>query len=116
MAIKTGTARTIDENGEVVKTERNAMALLPPSPYVCQECAVEHGPCDPHDQQSVYYQVLFRAKHGRYATWSDAMEHCTPETRAAWRRDLVDEIKKAGVEIPADLRDKGATDGETVPD
>src|SRR5437660_1387602 len=31
--------------------------LLPPSPGRCQECAVFHDERDPHNQQSLYYQM-----------------------------------------------------------
>lgn len=54
----------------------------------CSQCAVIHHPDSPHDQQSLAYQYSFYAEHDRWPTWSDAMAHCTPETRAVWTEAL----------------------------
>lgn len=45
-----------------------AFALLPPAPDVCQECAVEHDPADPHDKQSAaeiedHFKTLAKRLH-----------------------------------------------------
>ena len=69
--------------------------LLPPRPDVCQECAGDHDPRLHHDKQSLYYQVKFKIEHGRGATWTDAMSHCTNEKKAAW----TDGLKKFGIEV-----------------
>ena len=46
--------------------ERKAkFMILPPDPGVCQECAVDHDPVQPHNRDSLYYQYSFYAKHGR---------------------------------------------------
>lgn len=66
------------------------MRLLGPAPHKCQTCAVEHPPDDPHDAQSLYYQMAFYQKNGRWPTWKDALAHCSPEMRAAWREGLID--------------------------
>lgn len=62
--------------------------LLPPAPDVCQECAVKHAPEEPHDATSLYYQYSFKAEHGRYPTWKDALAHCSEELKAAWTKEL----------------------------
>jgi hypothetical protein len=103
---KVGTSTVVDiETGEVVSKKRNAMALLPPGDNVCQECAVDHSWSDPHNQQSLYYQMHFHSTHGRWPTWSDAMAHCTPEVQAHWRKQLIALMEKNGLDVPADLRE-----------
>lgn len=62
--------------------------LLPPSPDVCQECAVDHPPEQPHDAQSLHYQYSFYARAGRWPTWKDAVDHCAPDVREHWEREL----------------------------
>ena len=74
-----------------------SLMLLPPAPDVCQECAVKHDPKMPHDQQSLYYQYAFYARHGRWPTWADAMDHCTEEVKSVWTEAL----KELGVEVVA---------------
>ena len=54
----------------------------------CHECATEHPPDMPHDQQSLFYQYSFREQHGRWPKWADAMAHCTPEMQAFWVKEL----------------------------
>ena len=64
------------------------MILLPPAAGKCQECAVDHEHNEPHDQQSLYYQMRFKLTHGRWPTWEDAMGHCTDETKNIWAEEL----------------------------
>lgn len=54
----------------------------------CAECAVVHDPAQPHNQQSLFYQYAFFEDHGRWATWADAISHCTPEVQARWTAEL----------------------------
>ena len=61
-----------------------AFQLLPPAPDVCQECAVKHEAAMPHNQQSLYWQYSFYAKHQKWPTWADAMAHCSEEMKAKW--------------------------------
>jgi hypothetical protein len=63
--------------------------LFPPAPDKCQVCAAEHEPEQPHNQQSVFYQVQFHIKHKRFPCWSDAIAHCAPETQKLWKRELI---------------------------
>ena len=72
-----------------------AFALLPPAEGVCQECATEHEPELPHNQQSLFYQYKFYNDHGRWPTWEDAMAHCSEEMKEFWRTEL----RKRGVAI-----------------
>lgn len=65
-----------------------SFTLLPPRPDVCQECAVDHLPAEPHNAQSIYYQTKFHIEHGRQPTWADAMAHCDEDVQAAWRAEL----------------------------
>lgn len=81
-----------NEFEEVAASE---MILLPPRSDVCQECARDHDPRLPHDKQSLYYQVKFKMEHGRGATWTDAMAHCSDEIKTAW----TDGLKKFGFEV-----------------
>ena len=101
---KVGTVQTIDsETGKVISEKKNAMTLLGPPPDKCQVCATDHAWDQPHNQQSLYWQYHFYSEHGRWPTWTDAMQHCTPEVKAQWRQELVKLMKEKKIEIPADL-------------
>jgi len=64
--------------------------LLPCKKDVCQECAVDHKPNEPHNPQSMYYQYKFFGEHGRWPTWKDAIAHCEPkEVREMLREELI---------------------------
>ena len=63
-------------------------ALMPAPAGTCQECAVDHDPEQPHNQQSLFYQYKFYNEHGRWPTWKDAMEHCSEDIKAFWKREL----------------------------
>lgn len=78
------------ETGKVKETGTTAFYIMPPdtSDGKCPECAVLHAPEQPHNQQSLVYQYGFYARHNRWPTWSDAMTHCTEETRNEWKAEL----------------------------
>lgn len=59
-----------------------AFDLLPPPKDVCQECGVKHRPEEPHNATSLFYQYQFRAYHGRWPTWKDAISQCSPDARS----------------------------------
>ncbi len=42
------------------------LKLLPPRPDVCQQCAVEHDPDEPHDLESLYYGMQFKMATGPF--------------------------------------------------
>ena len=71
------------------------MDLMPPHEGTCSECATDHDPKLPHNQQSLFYQYKFYNEHGRWPVWEDAMAHCSEEMKAFWRSEL----KKLGVDI-----------------
>ena len=64
------------------------LTLLPPSPDVCQTCASDHEPEEPHNQRSLFYQYSFMAEHGRWPVWADALAHCSEEMREMWIVEL----------------------------
>jgi hypothetical protein len=57
-------------------------------PSMCDECAFEHDPSQPHNQQSLYYQINFYVKHRRLPTWADAMAHCSDRIKSLWTESL----------------------------
>lgn len=81
------------KNKTVVK---QSMTLLPPRAGICQACAVDHKPGEPHNQQSLYWQYWFYGRNGRWPEWPDALAHCTDELYGFWRKELA----TFGVEIP----------------
>jgi hypothetical protein len=103
--LRLGKVQTVDiETGRVIDEREGAMSLLPPAPGVCPDCACDHDPALPHNQQSLYYQMAFHATNGRWPTWSDAMAHCDGRVRAVYREILLREMTSRGVEIPPDLK------------
>lgn len=82
------------ENVKVIDLAKEGI-LLPCAHNVCQECAVDHDPKMPHDQQSLYWQYKFYQQNSRWPTWEDALSHCTPEVQDYWR----DSLKKRGIMI-----------------
>ncbi|MBQ8087044.1 MAG: hypothetical protein IJ234_01315 [Clostridia bacterium] len=66
------------------------VVLLPPKPGTCSECAAAHNPEQPHDRDSLYYQMRFHQKHGRFPTWADAMAHCSEDVKALWNDVLIE--------------------------
>ena len=60
------------------------VVIVPPTAGVCPVCAVNHGEAMPHNRDSLYYQMRFFQKHGRFPTWADAMAHCDEHTKAVW--------------------------------
>jgi hypothetical protein len=107
---KVGRIQVVDaETGKVVEEWGNALTVLPPRGDVCVECAVDHAWDQPHNQQSLYYQVQFHSKTGRWPSWTDAMEHCPGPVRAAWRKQLRQTMSEKGLPIPPDLVDEAAS-------
>jgi hypothetical protein len=101
---KLGSAQTVNmDTGEVISEQQNAMTLLPPSPDVCQMCAVDHPHDQPHNQQSMHWQYWFFARHRRWPMWTDAMAHCTEEVKRYWRKELVGLMTVTGETVPEDL-------------
>lgn len=55
---------------------------------VCEVCGRKHKADQPHDRSSLYYQYRFFDENGRFASWADAMEHCSCVTKMLWRQHL----------------------------
>lgn len=94
----------MSDNIDDVKVTRfgdEGTMLMPPPPGVCQACAVDHHPAEPHNQQSLHYQYWFYFRtaretgEGRWPTWADAMEHCDDEIKAAW----CEALEERGVDV-----------------
>ena len=66
------------------------MHLLQPAEGTCPTCAVEHVATNPHNCQSMYYQMRFYGLRRRWPTWADALAHCSENVRAAWKERLED--------------------------
>lgn len=84
------------KTGEMKPHQTNVM-LMPCAPDKCQECATDHDPVLPHNQQSLFYQYKFYDKTGRWPTWKDAMSHCTEAMQKAWTEQLA----KLGIDVEA---------------
>lgn len=63
--------------------------MLPPSKGNCLVCARNHKADEPHDADSMYYQVKFTDAHGRAPTWYDACAHFDAE-----KQELCIEVAK----------------------
>lgn len=68
---------------------RNEIRLLPPREKNCPLCADRHTEKEPHNRNSLYYQMQFFRKHGRLPRWADTLEDCTELMRAYWRGEMV---------------------------
>lgn len=99
-----GQAVSVDmETGEETPIEGGGLKMLPGPPGSCEWCHVKHSPDQPHNWQSMPYQMKFKTLNGRWPTWSDAMAHCSPEVQAVWREGLVESMKEHDLPIPEDL-------------
>lgn len=58
--------------------------LLPPKAGHCLMCAADHEPHLAHDAQSMFYQVRFKDKYGRFPTWADAVAHLPQKNQKQW--------------------------------
>ncbi|MFE1598231.1 hypothetical protein [Methylobacterium sp. ID0610] len=75
--------------GEVIEERTAEFRLMPPAdPQACQTCGRRHPPEQPHDATRLHYQYSFRAEHGRWPTWADAVAHCAEPIREAWEAEL----------------------------
>ncbi len=101
-----GSTEVVDMNtGESVPVEGGGFKMLPGPPGTCEWCHTAHEPDQPHNKQSLPYQMKFRQLNGRAATWTDAMAHCPPKVQAFWRKELVKLLKARNEEIPDDLKE-----------
>ncbi len=70
-------------------------SMLPPPAGKCPECATDHEPNQPHNQQSLFYQAKFYNDNGRWPTWKDAMAHCSDEIKDLW----IKELEERGIKV-----------------
>jgi hypothetical protein len=91
--------------------EPKKLSLLPPPADKCPCCAVAHPDWQAHDATSLYYAFWFNEHHGRSPTWADGIEHCPPNVKQQWIRQLngagidVNSIdKRGGIQTDADLK------------
>jgi hypothetical protein len=69
----------------VIEVPVSNWRFLNSAPGTCPECAVAHDPAQPHDRDSLTYQMKFVSAHaGKSPTWADAMAHCTGEVKSLW--------------------------------
>lgn len=73
-----------DDPDELNVVHAAPMRLLPPAPGLCPVCAVKHEADDPHNRDSLFYQMRFHGTHGRWPGWADAIAHCSEPMRTAW--------------------------------
>lgn len=78
------------ETGELIERKTTNFTIMPVDTRDgrCAECAVKHEPEEPHNAQSMAYQYQFYAQHRRWPTWADAVAHCSPEMKTAWKTEL----------------------------
>jgi hypothetical protein len=67
-----------------LKVEVKTLKLMPAAPGTCPECATDHEPNEPHNPDSLYYQVRFKMVHGRDPTDEDCVAHVEPSKQKAW--------------------------------
>lgn len=68
--------------------EEDRLILAAPRHGVCPVCAVEHEKEYPHNPNSLYYQMRFHQRWGRFPTWADAMAHCPTIIKEAYISEL----------------------------
>lgn len=83
-----GTVSTVDMATGTETTKPMAWKIVPPPKDTCQFCAVKHPPDQPHNAQSLYYQMVFNGAVKRAPTWADAIAHCEEPVRQAWEAEL----------------------------
>jgi len=76
---------------EIIKGKHlGGFSLMPAKQGTCQECAVDHAPEQPHNQQSLFYQYKFYNENGRWPTWADALLHCPEDIKQLWTKELLE--------------------------
>lgn len=70
----TGKEVTMPSSGSM-----DEIRITAPVPGTCPVCATKHDERDPHDRNSLYYQIRFYRRYGRFPTWIDATQKSTRE-------------------------------------
>jgi hypothetical protein len=60
------------------------------TPDRCQACAANHQLDEPHNRDSLFYQLFFYQQTGRWPNWADAMAHCSEEVQALWTAAFIE--------------------------
>ena len=82
----------------MAKMDIRDAVIMPPVRGSCPVCACVHREDEPHNRESLYYQMKFRQENGRFPTWKDATAHCTPQVRAAFKEAM----RRYGIIIETD--------------
>lgn len=81
---------------DTINPPYSEIQVIPPKPGACLVCGAYHPRELPHNRDSIYYQILFRQKHGRYPTWDDAANHCTDEIKERFFKTLLSKLPLKG--------------------
>ena len=74
---------------------KDEIRLLPLDRWKCPICADRHSEKEPHNRNSLYFQMRFFQDHRRLPTWGDCLGHCSPFMRAYWRGEMAKKGVKA---------------------
>ena len=96
---------------EIEEFGMERVIIAPPVRGVCPVCAVNHDPAMPHNKDSLYYQMRFQQKHGRFPTWADAMAHCSDHVKAVWVGLLAERGVSVDNAAGLETKPEGAEDG-----
>jgi hypothetical protein len=77
------------ETGKLIEQKTTDFMIMPAPAGTCPECAHDHPPELPHNQQRLHYQYTFYAQHGRWPTWADAIAHCSADMQTIWKEELI---------------------------
>ena len=77
------------------------MILQKPAIGTCRECGVKHKDYEPHNKDSLFYQIKFKVEHGRWPTWEDACSHLPDDIRDDCLKAIlaaIEEMRAHGIE------------------
>jgi hypothetical protein len=70
--------------------------ILKPGEEMCQTCGVRHEENEPHDANSLYWNLHNELRNLPEPTWSDAIAHCDQDTQKHWAHYIWTGYVKAG--------------------
>lgn len=68
----------------------DTIKIIAPEPGACKICAALHNPDQPHERDSLYYQMRFFQVYNRFPSWDDAMAHCSKAVQLQVKQDLIE--------------------------
>ena len=74
---------------------KDEIRILPLTRWTCPLCADRHTDKEPHNRNSLYYQMRFFQDHKRLPTWGDTIADCSQFRKAYWKMVM----KNKGVKI-----------------